>query len=132
MDSCGSLGVCLFECGEAFAQTGCVFVSDREDADAALGAAGMADEVRASALVGVGYCCVYDLDQGVDLRASVGDDFIRIISGNDALLTETRKEVEEAVVGGLVVEEAQLAAFTHVRDDLNGAAKIGVGVPRRD
>jgi len=107
-------------------------VSDREDADAALGAAGVADEVGASALVGVGYCCVYDLDQGVDLRASVGDDFIRIISGNDALLTETRKEVEEAVVGGLVVEEAQLAAFTHVRDDLNGAAKIGVGVPRRD
>ena len=52
----------LFEYGEAFAQTRSVFVGDGEDTDAALGAAGMADEVMAAALVGVGYGCVYDLD----------------------------------------------------------------------
>jgi len=40
-------------------------VGDGEDADAALGTAGVADEVCASALVGVGYGCVYDLDKGV-------------------------------------------------------------------
>jgi hypothetical protein len=38
-------------------------VCDGEDADAALRAAGVADEVMASALVGVGYGCVYDLDE---------------------------------------------------------------------
>jgi hypothetical protein len=37
-------------------------VADGEDAYAALGAAGMADEVMAAALVGIGYGCVYDLD----------------------------------------------------------------------
>ena len=37
----------------------------REDADAALRAAGFADEVMAAALVGVGYGGVYDLDQGL-------------------------------------------------------------------
>jgi hypothetical protein len=52
----------LLEGGEAFAQACAVFVGDGEDADAALRAAGMADEMMASALVGVGYGCVYDLD----------------------------------------------------------------------
>ena len=52
-----------------------------EDSDAALGAAGMAGQVMAAALVGVCYCGVYDLDEGVDLRTSVGDDFTSIISG---------------------------------------------------
>jgi hypothetical protein len=47
------------------AQACAVFVGDGEDADAALGAAGMAHEMMASALVGVGYGCVYDLDEGV-------------------------------------------------------------------
>jgi hypothetical protein len=53
----------LFEGFQAFAETGGVFVGDGEDADAALGAAGFADEVMAAALVGVGYGSVYDLDQ---------------------------------------------------------------------
>ena len=56
--------ICLFECGEAFAETGCVLLGDGEDADAALGAAGFADEVVAAALIGVGDCRVYDLDEG--------------------------------------------------------------------
>ena len=62
--------VCLFECGEAFAETGCVLVGYGEDADAALGAARFADEVRAAAAVGVSDCGVYDLDQGLDQRTS--------------------------------------------------------------
>jgi hypothetical protein len=37
-------------------------VGDGEDADAALGAAGFADEVRAASMVSVGYSDVYDLD----------------------------------------------------------------------
>jgi hypothetical protein len=36
---------------------------DGEDADAALGAAGLADEVVATASVRVGYCGVYDLNE---------------------------------------------------------------------
>jgi len=36
-----------------------------EDSDAALGTAGMADEVRATATVGVGHGGVYDLDEVV-------------------------------------------------------------------
>jgi hypothetical protein len=38
-------------------------VGDGKDSDAALGAAGVADEVMASALVRVGYGGVYDLDK---------------------------------------------------------------------
>jgi hypothetical protein len=38
-------------------------VGDGEDADAALGTAGFADELMAAALVGVGYGGVYDLDK---------------------------------------------------------------------
>jgi hypothetical protein len=38
-------------------------LGDGEDSDAALGAAGMADEVLAAALAGVGYGGVYDLDE---------------------------------------------------------------------
>jgi len=44
------------------AEAGGVFVGDGEDADAALGAAGFADEVRAAATVGVGYGRVDDLN----------------------------------------------------------------------
>jgi hypothetical protein len=40
--------VCLLEGGEAFAETGCVFVGDGENTNAALGAAGVADEMRAA------------------------------------------------------------------------------------
>jgi hypothetical protein len=54
----------LFECGEAFAEAGCVLVGDGEDANAALRAAGFADEMCAAAAVGVGYGTVYDLDEG--------------------------------------------------------------------
>jgi hypothetical protein len=53
----------LFEGGEAFAETGCVFVRYREDSDAALGAAGFADEVVGASAVSVGDCGVYDLDE---------------------------------------------------------------------
>jgi hypothetical protein len=52
----------LLEGGEAFAQACAILVGDGEDADAALRAAGMADEMMATALVGVGYGCIYDLD----------------------------------------------------------------------
>jgi len=69
-DTLGFFWVGLFEDGEAFAQAGGVFVGDGKDADAALGAAGVADEVMAAALVGVGYCGVYDLDESLDQRAS--------------------------------------------------------------
>ena len=48
---------------------------------------------------------------------------------DDAFLAQAGEEVEEAVVGGLVVEEAQLAALAHVGDDFDGAAEVGVGVP---
>ena len=51
---CGFGWVGLFEEREAFAEAGCVFVGDGEDADAALRAAGFADEVMAAATVGVG------------------------------------------------------------------------------
>jgi hypothetical protein len=66
----GFFRVGLFDDDEAFSKAVRVFVSDGEDADAALGAAGMADEVMAAALVGVGYCCVYDLDEGFGQRTS--------------------------------------------------------------
>ncbi len=62
-DALGSFWVGLLEEREAFAEAGCVFMGDGEDADAALGAAGSADEVRAAASVGVGYGGVYDLDE---------------------------------------------------------------------
>jgi len=52
----------LFEGGEAFSETGRVLVGDGEDADAALGAAWFADQVVASAAVGIGDSGVYDLD----------------------------------------------------------------------
>jgi hypothetical protein len=39
------------------------------------------------------------------------------------------KEGEKGFVRGLVVEEAEFAAFGHVSDDFDGAAEIGVGVP---
>ena len=53
-----------FEGNEAFSQTCCIFVGYREDSDAALGAAGFANEVGTSAMVGVSYCGIYDLDEG--------------------------------------------------------------------
>jgi len=40
-------------------------VGDGEDADAALGTAGFADEVMAASVVGVGDGVVYDLDEGL-------------------------------------------------------------------
>ena len=43
VDACGSLWVGCFEDGEAFVEAGSVFVGDGEDADAALGAAWVAD-----------------------------------------------------------------------------------------
>jgi hypothetical protein len=55
----------LFEGDEAFAETSCVLVGYGEDADAALGAAGVADEVVGAAVVGGGYGGVYDLDEVV-------------------------------------------------------------------
>jgi hypothetical protein len=53
----------LVEGGEAFAEARCILVGNGKDSDAALGAAGFADEVVAASVVGVGYGSVYDLDQ---------------------------------------------------------------------
>lgn len=58
-----ALGVGFVEVFEAFAEAGGVFMCDGEDADAALRAAGAADEVCAAPVVGVGYGGVYDLDE---------------------------------------------------------------------
>jgi hypothetical protein len=74
-DAFESLRVDLFERGEAFAETGGVFVGNGKDSDAALGAAGAADEVRAAAAVGVGYGCVYDLDEGLRHWSDEGSRF---------------------------------------------------------
>ena len=63
MDACGFGWIGLLEECKAFAEACGVFVGYGEDADAALGAAGMADEVVASATVRVGDCGVYDLDE---------------------------------------------------------------------
>jgi hypothetical protein len=65
VDARGFFGVGLFEESEAFAETGGVFVRDGEDADAALGAAGFADEMRAAACGGGGEGGVYDLDERI-------------------------------------------------------------------
>ena len=51
---------------------------------------------------------------------------------DDATLAKSGEEIEEAVVGGLVVEEAKLSALAHIGDDFDRAAQIGVGVPGRD
>ena len=112
VDAGGFRWIGLLESGEAFAQACPVFVGDGEDSDAALGAAWVADEVMATALVGVGYGCVYDLDKCFDLSPL----------GDDTILAEAGEEVEEAVVGGLVVEEAKFAALAHVGDDFDGTA----------
>jgi hypothetical protein len=61
----------LIEGGEPFSEARCILMGDGEDADAALGAAGMADEVVATASVRVGYCGVYDLNEGLGHRDSV-------------------------------------------------------------
>jgi hypothetical protein len=53
----------LVESGEAFPEARCILMGDGEDAYAALGAAGMADELVAAAPVRVSYCGVYDLDE---------------------------------------------------------------------
>jgi hypothetical protein len=55
----------LFQDAETFAEARCIFMGDGEDTDAALGAAGAADEMRAAAAVGVGYCGIDDLDEGL-------------------------------------------------------------------
>jgi hypothetical protein len=63
LDAVGFFGIGLVEGLKAFAEAGCVLLGDGEDADAALGTAGMADEVVASAVVGVGHGGVDDLDE---------------------------------------------------------------------
>ena len=63
LDAGGAGGVGLGEGSEAFAEAGRVLLRDGEDADAALGAAGAADEVRAAAGSGGGEGGGYDLDQ---------------------------------------------------------------------
>jgi hypothetical protein len=67
-DASGFGWVGLVEGGETFAEACGVFVGYGEDSDAALGAAGFADEVRAAAVVGVGYGCIDDLDKYVGQR----------------------------------------------------------------
>jgi arginine/ornithine N-succinyltransferase beta subunit len=58
-----TLGVGLCKSFETFAEPRCVFVSDREDADAALGTAGFTDEMMATARGGRGERCIYDLNE---------------------------------------------------------------------
>ena len=62
-DALGAGGVCDCELAEALAETRGVLLGDGEDADAALGAAGAAEEVMASAAVGIGCGGVDDLDE---------------------------------------------------------------------
>jgi hypothetical protein len=63
LDTRGAGGVGLGEGGEAFAEAGGVLLRDGEDSDAALGAAGAADEVLAAAGGGGGEGGGYDLDE---------------------------------------------------------------------
>lgn len=76
-DSCSALGVGLGKGFDAFAETRCVFVSDGEDADAALGATRLADEMCAATSISVCDGCVCDLDQSCQvfkiLFAVLGD-----------------------------------------------------------
>ena len=50
---------------QAYAEAGCVLVGDREDPDAALIAARLADEVAAATGRCGGKCGIYDLNQGI-------------------------------------------------------------------
>ena len=52
-------------------------------------------------------------------------------SGDDLRLAKTNEQVEETLVGRLIVEEAKLSAFAHVGDHFDWTAKIGIGVPGR-
>lgn len=54
VDALGPLGIGFVEEGQAFAEPVGVLLGDGEDADAALGAAGVADEVGAAAVSGGG------------------------------------------------------------------------------
>jgi hypothetical protein len=63
----GAGGIGLGEEIEAGAEAGCILVRDGEDADAALRAAGTADEVMAAAGCCVCECGIYDLDEGCHL-----------------------------------------------------------------
>jgi len=65
VDAGGAGGVGLGEGGEAFAEAGCVLLRDGEDSDAALGAAGAAYEMRATASGGGGESGGYDLNEVV-------------------------------------------------------------------
>lgn len=40
---------------------------------------------------------------------------------NEVSFSQGFEEVEEAVVGGLIIEKAQFAAFAHIGQDFNGA-----------
>src|SRR4051812_21641520 len=51
---------------------------------------------------------------------------------DDLVFAQTREEVGEAVVRGLVVKEAQLSALAHVGHDLDGATEVSIGVPWRN
>lgn len=62
-NSCGAVGVGLGEGLEAVTETSRVFMSDGEDANAALRASGFADKVMAAATIGISYRRVYDLNQ---------------------------------------------------------------------
>jgi hypothetical protein len=99
-DTGGSFGVGVVEESEAFAEAGCVLMGDGKDSDAALGAAGVADKVMCAALVGGCGGGFYDLDEGVG--RCIHTSRLR----DDVVLAEGGEEIEEAFVGGLVVEEA--------------------------
>src|ERR1700742_700775 len=57
--------------------------------------------------------------------------FTRPASGNDLVRPQLCKQVEEAVVARLIVEEAEPAALAHVGDDFDRPAKVCVGMPGR-
>jgi hypothetical protein len=52
-------------------------------------------------------------------------------SRDDLRPAKTNEQVEETLVGRLIVEEAKLPAFAHVGDHFDWTPKIGIGVLRR-
>jgi hypothetical protein len=63
LDAVGFFGVGLFEDDEGLTETGGVLLGDGKDSNAALATAWVADQVMATALIGISHYCVYDLDE---------------------------------------------------------------------
>jgi hypothetical protein len=52
-------------------------------------------------------------------------------SGNECRRTHPIEQIEEALRGGLIRKESQLAALRHVSEYFHGAAQVRIGVPGR-